>query len=105
MDGQSNFSLSQIRGKGLGKKETGRTECVQIKRRTENTGIGCEEINPVEDPKWGSEHWETIYNNAAKNLEVVVNKETTDEQTEESVEEEIKAKKVAIKKCIKKTKK
>eukprot|EP00826_Nyctotherus_ovalis_P043976 TRINITY_DN46_c0_g1_i2.p1 TRINITY_DN46_c0_g1~~TRINITY_DN46_c0_g1_i2.p1 ORF type:complete len:131 (-),score=39.27 TRINITY_DN46_c0_g1_i2:113-505(-) len=90
-------------GKGLGKKEDGRTNCVQLKRRAENMGLGFEEAAPAEDPKWGNEFWETIYNDAAKNLEVVVSKETTDDQSEESVGEAA-ARKVPRKKPIRKIK-
>ena len=52
-------------GKGLGKKENGLKDCVQIKRRDEGTGLGKEKKN---DFKWDNNFWETMYDNVAEKL-------------------------------------
>ena len=39
--------------------------------------IGCEEITTTDDVKWGNEIWKSIYNNAAKKLDIVINREIT----------------------------
>ncbi len=104
------LTIIRHRGKGLGRNEDGRTECVQLKRRTENIGVGFEEMTPTEGPKWGNAFWESVYNDAAKNLSVIVNTDVAaEDRTESSVEEESQTKKqpkqVPIKKAIKKVSK
>ena len=64
-------------------------------------------MTPTEGPKWGNAFWESIYNDAAKNLSVIVNPDaaTADDQTESCAEEEAqngKTPTVGIKKAIKK---
>ena len=49
-------------GNGLGKKEDGMKECIQIKRREEGTGLGQEASTPSTAFKWNDTFWTDIYN-------------------------------------------
>lgn len=60
-------------GKGLGKKENGTVDCVQIKRREDQLGLGKEEEKKKFD--WGDDFWKTSYDSIVQNLAVEVNKE------------------------------
>ena len=60
-------------GKGLGKQENGATECIQIKRREDQVGLGKEEEKKKFD--WGDEFWKTNYDSIVQNLSVEVNDE------------------------------
>ena len=53
-------------GDGLGKKKNGITECVQVKRREEQAGLGSEDKK--KKFQWDDAFWENIYNDAAKRL-------------------------------------
>eukprot|EP00831_Metopus_contortus_P008541 TRINITY_DN13274_c0_g1_i2.p1 TRINITY_DN13274_c0_g1~~TRINITY_DN13274_c0_g1_i2.p1 ORF type:complete len:182 (-),score=36.68 TRINITY_DN13274_c0_g1_i2:116-637(-) len=59
-------------GKGLGKHEDGEAECFQVKRRADNAGVGSSPAGPAA-PSWNTAFWETMYNDAAKKLTVIVN--------------------------------
>lgn len=65
----ANFAKAQLlkygwkEGKGLGKNENGLTEALKPTLKFDHAGVGYSEIN--------SEHWwETLYDNAAKNVKV-----------------------------------
>lgn len=53
------------KGKGLGKNEDGMTDCIQIKRREENQGLGDVNMTPAATFKWGDAFWDNAYNTAA----------------------------------------
>ena len=53
-----------FRGQGLGANEQGITECLQIKRRAEGSGLGTEEKAPNEWNDW----WSKSYNQIAKKI-------------------------------------
>ena len=56
------------KGKGLGKKEDGMQDCIQIKRREEGTGLGDINLTPAATFKWADAFWDDAYNAAAKNF-------------------------------------
>ena len=49
-------------GKGLGKKEDGMKECIQVKRRDEGAGLGQENEKSSNSFKWNDTFWTDIYN-------------------------------------------
>lgn len=53
------------KGKGLGKHEDGMTDCIQIKRREENAGLGDVNTSKAATFKWGDAFWDNAYNSAA----------------------------------------
>lgn len=59
-------------GNGLGKTQSGKTECVQIKRREDNLGLGIKEQNAPTN--WKDEWWNDAYNNSIKKLVIVPDK-------------------------------
>jgi|JI61114C2RNA_FD_contig_51_3886397_length_421_multi_6_in_0_out_0_2 Pin2-interacting protein X1 len=54
-------------GKGLGKGESGITDCVQQKRREDGLGLGQEDRKNF---NWNDNWWDTAFNSAIKKLEV-----------------------------------
>ena len=52
-------------GSGLGKNANGLIDCVQIKRRDENEGLGAEMDTPVKKFKWNDSFWDDAYNQMA----------------------------------------
>ena len=56
------------KGKGLGKKADGMVDCIQIKRREENLGMGAEAELEAAKFKWNDSFWDDAYNKAAANL-------------------------------------
>ena len=67
------FSLIRSRGKGLGKKEDGEVEVLQIKRREEGQALGAESQTAAANFKWGDQFWVDVYNKATSNLATIVN--------------------------------
>lgn len=95
-------------GKGLGKKESGMTDCVQIKRREDGLGLGQQHRNEF---SWNDNWWDNAFNSAIKKLEVKATpkpktKEISTTSSEESSDSEPVVRKPVppIKKKIKKTK-
>lgn len=75
------------KGKGLGRNEDGMTDCIQIKRRDEGTGIGDVNMTPAATFKWGNAFWDDAYKQAAdnfKNIEVKPDKKLVDSDSESS---------------------
>ena len=52
-------------GEGLGKTMQGMTDCIQIKRRDENLGMGAEMETVGAKFKWNDQFWDDTYNQAA----------------------------------------
>ena len=60
-------------GKGLGKKETGDLECVQIRRREDGEGLGTK--NPGSETfDWKDQWWNKSYNDAISKIKIVPRK-------------------------------
>ena len=57
-----------IRGKGLGKKEDGNVEVLQIKRREEGQALGAKEQSAAANFQWGDQFWIDVYNKSASKL-------------------------------------
>ena len=53
------------KGDGLGKNMNGIIDCVQIKRRDENEGLGAEIETPSQKFKWNDSFWDDAYNQMA----------------------------------------
>ena len=53
------------KGDGLGKKMDGITDCIQIKRRDENLGMGAEIETAQSKFKWNDSFWDDAYNQLA----------------------------------------
>ena len=64
-------SFGWEKGKGLGKKEDGMKDCIQIKRREEGAGLGDVNLTPAATFKWGDQFWDDAYNKAAKNFAAI----------------------------------
>ncbi len=62
-----------FRGKGLGKKEDGNVEVLQIKRREEGQALGAKEQSAAANFQWGDQFWIDVYNKSASKLTQVVN--------------------------------
>ena len=74
-------SMGWEKGKGLGKNLDGMTDCIQIKRRDEGTGIGDVNETPAATFKWGNAFWDDAYKQAAdnfKHIEVKPDKKLVD---------------------------
>ena len=72
-------------GKGLGKKDDGSTECLQVQRRTEFLGLGN---TPEAGSDWKDQWWEKGYSSTLSNLKPIKNeikKVETDTESDESV--------------------
>ena len=50
------------KGDGLGKSMQGMTDCIQIKRRDENLGMGAEIEMEKAKFKWNDQFWDDTYN-------------------------------------------
>ncbi len=50
------------RGKGLGKKEDGEVEVLQIKRREEGQALGAENKSTAANFSWSDTFWIDVYN-------------------------------------------
>ena len=75
------------KGDLLGKKKEvmqGLAEPVQMKRRSENLGMGAEEMNEKQRWKWDSKPWEDAFNSAISKIDAVQTKR--DEQSSSSEE-------------------
>ncbi len=59
-------------GNGLGKNQHGTTDCVQIKRREENIGLGKKVLGGPTN--WKDEWWNDAYNNSIKKLNILPDK-------------------------------
>ena len=53
------------KGDGLGKARDGMVECIQIKRRDENLGMGAEMETVGNKFKWNDQFWDDAYNQMA----------------------------------------
>ena len=65
------------KGELLGKKKEimqGLAEPVQMKRRSENLGMGAEEMNEKQRWKWDSKPWEDAFNSAISKIDSVQKK-------------------------------
>ena len=62
-------------GEGLGANKQGMTECIQLKRRPEASGLGSEDKKPNEWNDW----WSASYNKVAKKI-----KSTNDDSSSSS---------------------
>ena len=87
---QSKFGEAMLKkmgwaeGKGLGKKENGDTDCFQIKRREDQSGLGTK--TEEKKFKWDDAFWVNMYDNVAKKLsEKIANDETESSSDEEIV--------------------
>ena len=60
--------LGWAKGEGLGKNKDGMVDCVQVKRRDEDLGLGAENETVVSKFKWNDQFWDTAYNTAASNM-------------------------------------
>lgn len=59
-------------GNGLGKNQHGSTDCVQVKRREDNLGLGKKTLGGATN--WKDEWWNDAYNNSIKKLNVLPEK-------------------------------
>lgn len=59
-------------GNGLGKHQHGEKDCVQIKRREENLGLGKKTLGGPTN--WKDDWWNETYNNSIKKLNIVPEK-------------------------------
>lgn len=59
-------------GNGLGKNQHGNTDCVQVKRREDNLGLGKKTFGGPTN--WKDEWWNDAYNNSIKKLNVLPEK-------------------------------
>jgi Pin2-interacting protein X1 len=59
-------------GNGLGKNQHGEYDCVQVKRREENAGLGKKALGGPTN--WKDEWWNEAYNNSIKKLNVMPEK-------------------------------
>ena len=62
------------KGDGLGKSMDGIIECIQIKRRDENLGMGAELETPTSTFKWNDKFWDKAYNDMAAKFSAVAPK-------------------------------
>ncbi|KAH8583948.1 G patch domain containing [Cryptosporidium sp. chipmunk genotype I] len=58
-------------GKGLGKEEVGMQECIQIKKKNDNLGLGAK-VTRDSSKDW-SDWWKDAYNNVANKLSTNIN--------------------------------
>lgn len=58
-------------GNGLGKNQHGSKDCVQIRRREDNLGLGQKALG---ETNWKDEWWNDAYNNSIKKLNIMPKK-------------------------------
>lgn len=76
-------------GNGLGKNQHGNTDCVQIKRREENTGLGKKTLGGPTN--WKDEWWNDAYNTSIKKLNILpekFRKKQKDESSDDSSDDD-----------------
>jgi len=71
-------------GKGLGVQENGRQECVQVRRREDNLGLGTQTVTG--EFKWNNNWWETKFNTAIQGLQIENGSTSESEEDEEDHE-------------------
>lgn len=87
---KSDFGLKVLKkfgweeGKGLGKNEDGRDECIQQRRRDGNAGLGAEK-KPNEGG-WDN-WWSDVFNNAAQRIASNATQENEDQDSSDSEDE------------------
>ena len=59
-------------GNGLGKDQNGQKDCVQVKRREDNVGLGRKTLGGPTN--WKDDWWNETYNNSIKKLNIVPEK-------------------------------
>jgi len=59
-------------GNGLGRQQHGATDCVQVKRREDNLGLGKQTLGGPTN--WNDDWWNKAYNNSIKKLNVLPQK-------------------------------
>lgn len=59
-------------GNGLGKDQNGEKDCVQVKRREDNVGLGRKTLGGPTN--WKDDWWNESYNNSIKKLKIVPEK-------------------------------
>jgi Pin2-interacting protein X1 len=69
-------------GNGLGKNQHGSTDCVQVKRREDNLGLGKKALGGPTN--WKDEWWNDAYNNSIKKLNILPEKFKRKQQQAES---------------------
>lgn len=74
------MGMGWTEGKGLGKKEHGVVECVQVRRREENLGLGIKSASE-ESFDWKNQWWNTAYNDSIKKLRIIPNKKIAEESS------------------------
>ncbi|KEP62235.1 UNVERIFIED_CONTAM: G-patch domain-containing protein [Hammondia hammondi] len=55
-------------GQGLGRENTGRTDCLQIRRREENVGLGHSDASETKGEDQWKNWWDVMYNSMAAKL-------------------------------------
>jgi len=64
---------------GLGKNGQGIKDCLQLKRRTENLGLGAKLIEAAKF-KWNDAFWSTLYDEAIQKVSVEAEDTTSEEE-------------------------
>ncbi|PHJ24213.1 g-patch domain-containing protein [Cystoisospora suis] len=84
-------------GKGLGRNEEGRTDCLQIRRREENIGLGHSDASETKTQDQWRNWWDGLYNSMAAKLKDSKMAECSDGSSSDSDEEDkaVKCKKVS----------
>ena len=59
-------------GNGLGRQQHGTTDCVQVKRREDNLGLGKKTLGGPTN--WKDDWWNETYNNSIKKLNILPQK-------------------------------
>lgn len=77
--------MGWIEGKGIGKNLEGTVDCIQIKKREENIGLGYS-VKKDDNNNW----WEALYNNNIsniKNTHIVINNNLSDSNNDSDVDD------------------
>ncbi|KAM3132095.1 hypothetical protein pb186bvf_015839 [Paramecium bursaria] len=69
-------------GQGLGKNKDGQVECVQIKRREEQKGLGSSKSL---GSGWDDQWWEQTYSQSLKNLKPISNQYIPEDDDEDQL--------------------
>jgi Pin2-interacting protein X1 len=59
-------------GNGLGKNQHGEKDCVQIRRREDNVGLGKKNLGGTTD--WKDDWWNDAYNKSIQKMNIVPEK-------------------------------